>query len=109
MSEGLAMVRLLSADTGALSARWSRGAHTSEMFSEAHFQMGAIFINKPQIWVLKNYILTDDVSQVHKYRQGPCPKWNTLCALAVLQTYNGLTMTLTVHYGDPLAVECEKD
>ncbi len=109
MSEGLAAVRLLSADTGALSARWSRGAHTSEMFSEAHFQMGAIFINKPQIWVLKNYILTDDVSQVHKYRQGPCPKWNTLCALAVLQTYNGLTMTLTVHYGDPLAVECEKD
>ncbi len=37
-------------------ARWSRGAHVSEI-SEAHFHIGAVFINKPQIWVLNNYIL----------------------------------------------------
>ncbi len=59
----------------------------------ANFQIGVIFINKPQIWVLNNYILTwktlkttfhdtitvifrklhgflgNDVSQVHKNRQ----------------------------------------
>ncbi len=29
---------------------------TSEI-SKAHFQIGAVFINKPQIWVLNNYIL----------------------------------------------------
>ncbi len=37
-------------------ARWLRGAHVSEI-GEAHFQIGAVFINKPQIWVLNNYIL----------------------------------------------------
>ncbi len=42
-------------DTCALSTRWSRGAHVSEI-GESHFQIGAVFINKPQIWVL-NYIL----------------------------------------------------
>ncbi len=47
MSEGLAW---------ALSARWSRGAHVSEI-GKAHFQLGAVFINKQQIWVLNDYIL----------------------------------------------------
>ncbi len=37
-----------------MSTRWSRGAHVSEI-GEAHFQI--VFINKPQIWVLNNYIL----------------------------------------------------
>ncbi len=40
--------------------------------------------------------MTDDISQVHKYRQGPCPKWNTSCALAVLQTYNGRRVRMFV-------------
>ncbi len=53
MSEGLTAVRQLS---WALTARWSRGAHASEI-SEAHFQIEAIFINKPQIGALNNYVL----------------------------------------------------
>ncbi len=56
MSEGLAAVRLLSADTRALSARWMPGTHVSEI-GETNFQIGAFFINKPQIWVLNSYSL----------------------------------------------------
>ncbi len=56
MSEGLAEFMLLSLGYMSRSARWSRGAHGSEI-GEAHFQIGAVFINKPQIWVLNNYIL----------------------------------------------------
>ncbi len=44
-------------DTWALSTRWSPWSHVSEI-CEAHFQIGAVFINKPQIWDLNNYILT---------------------------------------------------
>ncbi len=40
-----------------LSTRWLPGAHISEI-GKAHFQIGAVFINKLQIWVLNNYILT---------------------------------------------------
>ncbi len=37
-------------------SQWSHGAHVCEII-EAHIQIGAVFINKPQIWVLNNYIL----------------------------------------------------
>ncbi len=57
MSEGLAEVRLLSSGYMSTECRWPCGAHVSEI-SEAHFQIGAVFINKLQIWVLNNYILT---------------------------------------------------
>ncbi len=87
MSEGLAEH---NADTWALSTRWSPGAPEIGI---ANFQIGVIFINKPQIWVLNNYIIAwktlkttfhdtitvifwklhgflgNDVSQVHKNRQ----------------------------------------
>ncbi len=56
MSERQAEVRMLSGDTWALSARWSRGAHVSKT-GEAHFQISGCFINKPQILVLNNHIL----------------------------------------------------
>ncbi len=46
MSEGLAEVMLLS--SGYMSSGRPRGAHVSEI-GEAHFQIGAVFINKPQI------------------------------------------------------------
>ncbi len=57
MSEGLAEVRLLSSGYMSTACRWPCGAHVSEI-SEAHFQIGAVFINKLQILVLNNYILT---------------------------------------------------
>ncbi len=49
---------LFGRDTWAQRARWSHWAqpHVSKI-SKAHFQIGAVFINKPQIWVLNNYIL----------------------------------------------------
>ncbi len=85
MSERLAELRMLEADT------WAQITWSSEI-GIANFQIGSVFINKPQIWVLNNYILTwktrkttfhdritvifwklrgflgNDVSQVHKNR-----------------------------------------
>ncbi len=48
MSEGLAEVMLLSSGYMCTELPPSRGAHVSEI-GEAHFQIGAVFINKPQI------------------------------------------------------------
>ncbi len=48
MSEGLAEFMLLSLGYMSMSAWLSRGAHGSEI-GEAHFQIGAVFINGPQI------------------------------------------------------------
>ncbi len=90
MSEGLAERK--AALGGHMSTEHPVIAWSSEI-GIANFQIGAIFINKPQIWVLNNYILAwkqlkttfhdtitvifwklhgflgNDVSQVHKNRQ----------------------------------------
>ncbi len=90
MSEGLAERK--AARGGYMSTERSVITWSSEI-SIAHFQIGSVFINKLQIWVLNNYILAwktlkitfhdtitvifwklrgflgNDVSQVYKNRQ----------------------------------------
>ncbi len=95
MSEGLAERK--AARGGYMSTEPLVIAWSSKI-GIANFQIGAIFINKPQIWVLNNYILAwktlkttfhdtitvifwkwrgflgNDVSQVHKNAY-----WETAC------------------------------
>ncbi len=56
MSEGLAEVMLLS--SGYMSIERPLITWSSRLqICKAHFQIGAVFINKLQIWVLNNYII----------------------------------------------------
>ncbi len=57
MSEGLAEVMLLSSGYMSIERPSDRMELTSLKSAKHILQIGAVFINKPQIWVLNNYIL----------------------------------------------------
>ncbi len=86
MSEGLAEVMLLS--LGYMSTERPVIAWISRLrkSAKAHFQIGTVFINKPQIWVLNNYILAWNIfkttwhnnSNVWKKYMWIYGGWNTM-------------------------------